>query len=177
MHTEPTPSHKASNPDVRYEKTDGTVRPLYIFLSWILGVTIASAAFAWFTLGALEKWYESDPKRAIMAEALETQQPPAPRIQTRETLDLAAFKKEEAGILSTYGVVDKEKGTFRIPIDEAVRLTVLRGLPVAALTAPVATDVKPGKDVNPGKPGPSPSPKIAATPKPAIPVPAKVVHP
>jgi hypothetical protein len=67
---------------------------------------------------------------------------PAPRIQTREALDLATFKNEEAEVLSTYGVVDKENGVFRIPIEEAMRLTVERGLPVRAEVNPETT---PGK--------------------------------
>ena len=45
---------------------------------------------------------------------------------------IAAFRKEEAEILTTYGVVDREKGIFRIPIEEAMKLTLERGLPVQA---------------------------------------------
>ena len=66
-----------------------------------------------------------------------TQQPPAPRLQQREPKDLAAFRHEEAEVLSTYGVVDKEKGVYRIPIDQAMKLMLERGLPVAGETAAV----------------------------------------
>ncbi len=135
MHTEPSPSQKASNPDVQYEKTDAAPRPLYQFLFWIAAITVLTAVLAWFVLRGLQTWREGASQRALMAEPQDSQQAPAPRLLTRENLNLRAFQKEEAEILSSYGVVDREKGTFRIPIDEAMRLTVLRGLPVAASSA------------------------------------------
>lgn len=125
MHTE-----HPSNPDVTYEKTDAYPRPLYQFLFWISVTCIVSAIFSWFTLEALKKWRDGGATRAVMAPAQDTSEPPAPRIQTRESLDLTAFKKEEKEVLSTYGIVDKEQGLYRIPIEEAMRLTVERGLPV-----------------------------------------------
>jgi hypothetical protein len=125
MPTEPKPS----NPDVQYEETDAHVRPLYQFLFWISAITILTAILAGGILRALESWRERASERAVMAEPQEQQLPPAPRLQNREPLDLAAFRKEEAEILSTYGVVDREKGVYRIPIEEAMRLTVERGLP------------------------------------------------
>lgn len=125
MHTEPQPSHS----DVRYEKTDAQVRPLYQFLFWISVVVILTAILAWGILRGLEGWRDRASERALMAQPQAEQQPPAPRLQIREPLDLAAFRKEEAAVLSTYGVEDKEKGIYRIPIDEAMKLTLQRGLP------------------------------------------------
>lgn len=125
MHTEPQPSHS----DVRYEKTDAHVRPLYQFLFWISVVVILTAILAWGILRALEGWREGASERPLMAQPQAEQQPPAPRLQIREPLDLAAFRKEEREILSTYGVEDKEKGIYRIPVEEAMKLTLKRGLP------------------------------------------------
>jgi hypothetical protein len=130
MHTE----HSPSNPEVQYEKTDAHPRPLYHFLFWICVTCIFSAAFSWATLSWLNVWREKASQPAVMAvpqDGAGSAQPPAPRLQTREPLDLAAFRKEEAEILSTYGTVDKEKGIFRIPIDEAMKLALERGFPVA----------------------------------------------
>ncbi len=129
MHTEPKPS----NPDVQYEKTDANVRPLYQFLFWISVITILTAILSWGILRALESWRDRASTPATMAEPQAQtwmgQPPPAPRLQIQEPKDLAAFRKEEAEILSTYGVVDREKGVYRIPIEEAMRLTLERGLP------------------------------------------------
>jgi hypothetical protein len=130
MHTE-HPSNPPSNPDVTYEKTDAYPRPLYQFLFWISVTCVVAAVISWFTLEGLKKWRAgATSERAVMAPPQDPSEPPAPRIQTRESLDLDAFKKEEAEVLTTYGVVDKEQGLFRIPIEEAMKLTVARGLPV-----------------------------------------------
>ena len=134
MRTEPNPSH----PDVRYEKTDAQVRPLYHFLFWISAITLLTAIISWGILVGLETWRDSASQRPVMAEPQDEQWPPAPRLQTREPLDLAAFQKQEAEILSTYGVVDREKGIYRIPIEEAMKLTLERGLPAAGDPPPAA---------------------------------------
>lgn len=124
MHTEPQPQ----NPEVQYEKTDAGVRPLYQFLFWISVTTMLAALVSFGILRALESWREQGSERPLMAQPQE-QLPPAPRLQLREPLDLAAFRKSEDAVLSSYGVVDAEKGIFRIPIEEAMRLTAERGLP------------------------------------------------
>ena len=55
--------------------------------------------------------------------------PPEPRLQTNPRQDLADLRRREDAILSTYGWVDKNAGVVRIPIDEAMKLTLERGLP------------------------------------------------
>jgi hypothetical protein len=148
MHTEP--SKHASNPEIRYEKTDAHVRPLYQFLFWISVITLITAAIAMVILRGLESWRDKASTRPTMAEVQDAQQPPAPRLQIQEPKDLAAFRKEETEILSSYGVVDKEKGIYRIPIEEAMKLTLERGLPTvgdqaappAAAKAPATTPAK-----------------------------------
>ena len=137
MHTEPSPTKPAQNPEIRYEATDAHVRPLYQFLFWISVVTLVTAGISMAVLRGLEKWREGASTRATMAQPQAAQQPPAPRLQQREPKDLAAFRHEEAEVLSTYGVVDKEKGVYRIPIDQAMKLMLERGLPVAGETAAV----------------------------------------
>lgn len=138
MHTEP--SKHASNPEIQYEKTDAHVRPLYQFLFWISVITILTAVIAMVILRGLESWRDKASTRPTMAEAQDAQQPPAPRLQIQEPKDLAVFRKEEGEILSTYGVVDRDKGIYRIPIEEAMKLTLERGLPTVGdpATAPAA---------------------------------------
>lgn len=149
MHTEPSKS--PSNPEIRYEKTDAHVRPLYQFLFWISVITILTAVIAMVILRGLESWRDKASTRPTMAEAPEAQQPPAPRLQIQEPKDLATFRSEEAQILSTYGVVDREKGIYRIPIEEAMRLTLERGLPTEGdpAAAPAKAPVPPAKAARP----------------------------
>lgn len=143
MHTEP--SKPPSHPEIQYEKTDATVRPLYQFLFWISVITVLTAVLAFGILRALESWREKASVRPAMAEALAVQQPPGPRLQLREPKDLAKFRAEEALILSTYGVVDRDNEIYRIPIEEAMRLTLERGLPAAGVPpAPTPAATEPG---------------------------------
>jgi hypothetical protein len=69
--------------------------------------------------------------------------PPAPHLQTSPYLDLRAFREQEDEVLGTYGWVDKERGVVRIPIDEAMRLLVSRG--VRAPTPPAPTGAEGSK--------------------------------
>jgi hypothetical protein len=55
--------------------------------------------------------------------------PPEPRLQTNPRQDLADLRAHEDAVLGTYGWIDKDAGVVRIPIDEAMKLTVERGLP------------------------------------------------
>jgi len=144
MHTEP--SKHASHPEIQYEKTDATVRPLYQFLFWISVITAITALISFGILRVLESWREKASVRPTLAQTQAEQQPPGPRLQLREPIDLAKFRAEETLVLSTYGVVDRDSGIYRIPIEEAMRLTVERGLPVAGVPpAPTPAATEPGK--------------------------------
>jgi hypothetical protein len=154
MHTDP--SKPASNPEIRYEQTDAQVRPLYQFLFWISVVTLITAGVSWAVLKGLESWRDKASTRATMAEPQGAQQAPAPRLQLREPLDLAAFRHEEAQTLATYGVVDKEKGVYRIPVEQAMKLLLERGLPSVSEAAVPATETKPATAPPPAAPAPTP---------------------
>jgi hypothetical protein len=58
--------------------------------------------------------------------------PPEPRLQTNPREDLRELRAGEDETLSTYGWVDKNAGVVRIPIDEAMKLVIQRGLPARA---------------------------------------------
>src|SRR5229473_1337296 len=64
-----------------------------------------------------------------LAKGLENRLPPEPRLQTNPRQDLRDLRATEDQVLTTYGWVDKNAGTVRIPIDEAIRLVIERGLP------------------------------------------------
>jgi hypothetical protein len=57
-------------------------------------------------------------------------QPPAPRLQTRPREELKQMRAEEERVLNTYGWVDANGGVVRIPIEQAMRLTLEQGLAV-----------------------------------------------
>jgi len=55
--------------------------------------------------------------------------PPEPRLQTDPRQDLSDLRAKEDEWLGSYGWVDRNAGVVRIPIDEAMKLTLERGLP------------------------------------------------
>ena len=55
--------------------------------------------------------------------------PPQPRLQVMPEADIHDYWEREQEILKSYGWVDKQNGIVRIPIDQAMRLTLERGLP------------------------------------------------
>ena len=50
--------------------------------------------------------------------------PPEPRLQTNPREDLSELRASEDELLDSYGWVDKNAGVVRIPIDEAMKLTL-----------------------------------------------------
>ncbi len=66
-------------------------------------------------------------QREIQAAA--AQGPPGPLLQANPTADMAAMRREEDQLLSTYGWVDRQQGVVRVPIDRAIDLVLEAGLP------------------------------------------------
>src|SRR3981189_2513186 len=71
--------------------------------------------------------------RAVTPENAETF--PQPRLEENERKQFRSFIEDQDRKLATYGWVDKDKGTVRIPIDRAMELIEQRGLPVHAESA------------------------------------------
>ncbi len=110
-----------TNPDVDYERSDASPR----LLAWV-GAGLAAAVLL--VLGALIVVYPqsrddrsgSGPRKPL---------PPEPRLQVQSNVDLAALRDEADRRISGYGWVDREAGTVRIPVAEAIRLLAERGTP------------------------------------------------
>jgi hypothetical protein len=64
-----------------------------------------------------------------LAATQENRLPPEPRLQTNPRQDLADLRAREDEALTGYSWVDKNAGVVRIPIDEAIKKTLERGLP------------------------------------------------
>lgn len=60
---------------------------------------------------------------------------PNPKLEEDERGQLNGVRLKEEQTLSTYGYIDKNAGTVRIPIDRAMDLIAQRGLPVRAQSA------------------------------------------
>jgi hypothetical protein len=67
-----------------------------------------------------------------LAITRETKLPPEPRLQTNPREDLRELRDSEDAILNSYGWVDRNAGVVHIPIGEAMKRIVERGLPARA---------------------------------------------
>ena len=118
------------NPDVRHETSDVNIRAI---LGFGLGLIVV-AVFIHVTVWLLFMFFEGRETHRVAAEfplavGQENRQPPEPRLQTHPREDLRDLRQQEDDILGSYGWVNKASGEVRIPITDAMKLTVQRGLP------------------------------------------------
>ncbi len=118
--------------DVMYEARDINAR---VILFVVIGIVLAG-----FVIREAVKWSYSYFSRAEFRGA----QPVTLVKQTRPktpspAVDLEQLRQSDKQILNNYGWVDRQNGIVRIPIDEAMKLALERGLPPAAKSSPTPT--------------------------------------
>jgi len=118
------------NPEVEHEGSDVNVRAILGFAAGL----IVAAALIHFIVWLLFLYLSGtettrDTPDFPLAAGQATRVPPEPRLQITPREDLRALRAREEEILGSYGWVDKTTGVVRIPIDEAIKLTLQRGLP------------------------------------------------
>ena len=115
------------NPEVRHERSDVNIRGIVIFaIALVLTAVVVHIGL----YGLLEHYGEFTlHTRRAPAPAAEEEKTPAPRLQVAPRADLAEMRAAEEKELTTYGWADEEKRAVRIPIDQAMKLLVERGLP------------------------------------------------
>ena len=130
---EPNHAPLRDNPDVTHERSDVDIRAILRFgVALILTAVVIHLALYWL----LEQYENGAPRSAPVVSAPDTEEqiPPAPRLQIAPRRNLAETRAAEERKLTTYGWVDKEKQTVRIPIDRAMELLAQRGLPARKAT-------------------------------------------
>ena len=115
---------------VHYETSDVSIAGIFRFGAGLLAV----AVIVHLLIFALFRHFESRESARVPAEyplarSQEGRVPPEPRLQTDPRQDLSDLRAKEDEWLGSYGWVDRNAGVVRIPIDEAMRLTLERGLP------------------------------------------------
>ena len=124
------PANPHGNPDLNRETSD--VNALSV-LGFGAGLIVAAALihflvwllFMYFSTREAQRVAPQYPLAAGQVERL----PPEPRLQTNPREELRDLQAQEDAVLGSYGLVDKDRGMVRIPIDQAMKLIVQRGLP------------------------------------------------
>ena len=126
----PDVAHTADNPEVRHETTDVNFTGILTFAGGLIVAAIIIHVLLWLLfLYFQSREAAAEASRFPLAAEQRNRLPAEPRLQANPRQDLADLRAREQAILSTYGWVDKSAGVVRIPIEEAMRLTVERGLP------------------------------------------------
>jgi len=129
-----------------YEERDVSARRLLYFLAAVGAILILSGL----ALHSLfEHFVRSTGESSVVARPFANDHPipPEPRLQSAPESDRALYLASQQESLTTYGVVDREKGIVRIPIERAMQLVLQQGLPTraakdtAARTSAGATDM------------------------------------
>jgi hypothetical protein len=158
------------NAEVGYEPRDLSARGIFAFL---IGLAVMTVIFVFMIRGLYtlmdryEQEHQTPPSPLVTDVPKDTRHVPAdarmkfpePRLEVDERTQLNDFLTQQEDQLATYGNIDQQAGTVRIPIEQAMKLVSKRGLPV--LPAGEAGPVQP--KANAAKPAPTAT--NAATPK------------
>jgi hypothetical protein len=120
--------HLSPEPSAGHETTDVRIGAIVLFFAG-LAVTLflAYVLLMWlFDIFAGQAELR-DPQLAPFADT--EQVPPQPHLQAIPRRDLEQFRHKEEQTLQTYGWVDRKENVVRLPIGQAMKLLVERGLP------------------------------------------------
>jgi len=128
-HTSPDDEYRETPPGAEYEHTDASIGIIIKFLVWL----VVSAVIIHFGLGfmyqlLISQSTEVGEPRYPLAQTEERRLPPMPRLQRYPPNELYQFRVGEEDLLNQYGWMNKNAGTVHIPIDQAMRLAIDRGM-------------------------------------------------
>jgi hypothetical protein len=132
------------NPEIRAEKSDAHPPAILRFLLWLLFGTISVVILMRWMFVSLAAFEERQQPAPPVMKAAKAHEAPLPRLQTHPTRELADYRKQQDEILHGYGWIDTQAGIVHIDIDEAMRLTAERGLPVGSPEAAKGDAPSPG---------------------------------
>ncbi len=129
-HTRPSDEFPERNLSVAHDRGEEDVKTVSGF-GIGLGIGIIFVVFA---MWGLFEWFyaREDHASPVVAPVILTdkqQLPPEPRLQAQPRLDLKALHEGEDAVLTSYAWIDPDHGIARIPIDQAMKIVVAKGLP------------------------------------------------
>jgi hypothetical protein len=120
----------ANTAEVHHEESDVNIRAILAFGAGLVVVTAIICFLLWLLFGYFRsREAQSGTREFPLAVEQQNRMPPEPRLQTNPKEDLRVLRARDEALLKSYGWTDKDAGIARIPIEEAMKLTVQRGLP------------------------------------------------
>ena len=124
-------------PGAGYEHTDASVWIIVKFGLWLAIAAVVIHVGLGFVFRVMVEQREEEQHVFPLAVGQEPRLPAQPRLQSIPGNDMYDFRLQEENVLQNYRWIDRQNGRVQIPISEAMRLTVERGLP--ARTQPETT--------------------------------------
>ena len=123
-------SPDVDNPEVVHEESDVNVSAVLRYGLGLFVIAAIAHVFLFWLVGVYERQYHRAQTQVYpMASGQQDRLPPEPRLQDNPQEDLRSLRTRQDTQLHQYGWVNKEAGIARIPIEEAMRIVVQKGLP------------------------------------------------
>jgi hypothetical protein len=127
--------HGANVPEALHEPNAVNIPGVVKFFVWLSAAIVVAALSVWGLLHYFDarKAEEAPPPSPL---ATGPRLPPEPRLQgapgsaSSPSEDIRRFREREDQMLDSYGWIDRQNGVIRIPIEQAKRLILERGLMV-----------------------------------------------
>ncbi len=117
------------NEDVSHESSDINIRTIISLAVGLAVVVVLAAGLMYAMFRILESHAEAeDPQLSPLAHGGDRRT--GPKLLVNEPAGLRKFHAEETEKLETYGWVNQQAGVTHVPIEDAKKLIVQRGLPV-----------------------------------------------
>jgi len=122
---------ETDNVEVVHEESDVNVGAILRYGVGLFVVAVVAHVFLWWLLGV----YERQDARAQtqvypLAAGQQNRLPPAPRFQRNPQEEMESLRARQKALLEGYGWMNRGAGIARIPIEDAMKMVVERGLPV-----------------------------------------------
>jgi hypothetical protein len=127
--TEATDAQLPSHPEVHYEHSDINSRYVVWTGVWILLGAWISGFGLYFFYQFLSHYRDQAGAPPLPRAVGRLQIPPEPRLQASPRMDLQQMRANEEAQLHGYRWTDKQNGMVGIPIEQAIQMTVQKGIP------------------------------------------------
>jgi hypothetical protein len=129
-HRTPDDEYLDTPTGAEYEHTDANVWVIVKFGFWLfVTALVVHVGMGLMYSMLIEQAKDTAEQRYPLAASRDAQIPPEPRLQQFPQQEIADFRASEERRLHGYGWVSKDAGVVHIPIEDAMRLTLERGLP------------------------------------------------
>jgi hypothetical protein len=120
----------SDNVEVVHEESDVNVSAIIRYGIGLLVIAAVLHVFLWWLQGTYSRQNQRAQTQVYpLAAGQQDRLPPSPRFQENPQQELQDLRAKQKAQLEGYGWVNKEAGVARIPIEDAMKMVVERGVP------------------------------------------------